>query len=247
MILPEVSVILHRSDVKINWGFRFQGGHDFRFRPHITKITQNSSCYGKVNVGDTIVSINGDVIEHMNHVDIVNILKYSGLEVSLMLRKGEYNVARRIKNNSVVPTLARPNAVPLQSYLKSSQPSYINNNFKPKSIHQQPAPSPMDELNNSETFPTNNQRNRRFATPLQPTSNYITDEQRSNINQAVLNNKNNHLNGHDIITPNGKSNNYGTYDAGNNNNYYYDYNDRSNGDEFNYHDNDDKEGDDDWL
>ncbi|CAF1026306.1 unnamed protein product [Rotaria sordida] len=92
-LFPSVPIFLERSSLDQNWGFRLQGGADYRFPLSIKKVTANSPSHNKLHPGDGIASIEGQDTSSMKHEDAENLIRNS-LRLELTLRRGQFSPIR---------------------------------------------------------------------------------------------------------------------------------------------------------
>ncbi|UJR15381.1 hypothetical protein I4U23_002329 [Adineta vaga] len=97
-LFPTIPVFLERSSLDQSWGFRLQGGIDYRLPLSIKKVTSNSPSHNKVFPGDGIATIDGQDTSSMKHEDAENIMRNS-LRLQLVLRRGQLNTIRPSKPN----------------------------------------------------------------------------------------------------------------------------------------------------
>ncbi|XP_077447574.1 PDZ and LIM domain protein 4 [Stigmatopora argus] len=70
------------------WGFRLVGGRDFSTPLTISRVTAGSkAAQGDLCPGDTILAINGDVTEHMTHMEAQNRIKNCTQQLTLMISR----------------------------------------------------------------------------------------------------------------------------------------------------------------
>ncbi|CAF1202963.1 unnamed protein product [Rotaria sp. Silwood1] len=95
-LLPTVPVLLERSSLDQSWGFRLQGGADFRLPLSIKKVISNSPSHNKLHVGDGLAFIEGLDTNLMKHEDAENIIR-NALRLQLILRRGQLSTIRPTK------------------------------------------------------------------------------------------------------------------------------------------------------
>ncbi|CAF1617510.1 unnamed protein product [Adineta ricciae] len=95
-LFPTIPVFLERSSLDHSWGFRLQGGIDYRLPLSIKKVVSNSPAHNKLFPGDGIASIDGQDTSSMKHEDAENILRNS-LRLQLVLRRGQLTTIRPSK------------------------------------------------------------------------------------------------------------------------------------------------------
>jgi len=89
-LFPTTPVSLERSSLDQSWGFRLQGGFDFKLPLSIKKVTPNSPSHNKIYPGDGVASIDGQDTTSMKHEDAENLIRNS-LRLQLVLRRGQLN------------------------------------------------------------------------------------------------------------------------------------------------------------
>ncbi|CAH8534790.1 unnamed protein product [Dicrocoelium dendriticum] len=104
-----VNVSLRRVDTSSPWGFRVQGGIDYKLQLTVCKTQSGSSAEGVLHRGDAILDINGESARNMCHKEATEKIRCSGTELHLM-------VSRRMKEDL---SDLRP-----QGQLKFSAPQY---------------------------------------------------------------------------------------------------------------------------
>ncbi|CAF1055305.1 unnamed protein product [Rotaria sp. Silwood1] len=92
-LFPTVPVLLERSSLDQSWGFRLQGGIDYRLPLSIKKVIANSPSHNKLHPGDGIASIEGQDATTMKHEDAENLIRNS-LRLQLILRRGQFTPIR---------------------------------------------------------------------------------------------------------------------------------------------------------
>ncbi|CAF1146873.1 unnamed protein product [Adineta steineri] len=95
-LFPTIPVYLERPSLDQSWGFRLQGGTDYRMPLSIKKVVSNSPSHNKVYPGDGIASIDGQDAQSMTHEDAENIIR-SSLRLQLVLLRGQLNTIRPSK------------------------------------------------------------------------------------------------------------------------------------------------------
>ncbi|CAF0885454.1 unnamed protein product [Brachionus calyciflorus] len=91
---PMIPIILERHDPSVPWGFRLQGGADYRLHLSIKKVNPNSPAHNKLHPGDVIVGIQGADVSNFTHQQGSDLIKMSGGSLNLLVRKGQYNVIK---------------------------------------------------------------------------------------------------------------------------------------------------------
>ncbi|CAF1286497.1 unnamed protein product [Rotaria magnacalcarata] len=105
-LIPTTPVELERSSLDQSWGFRLQGGTDFRLPLSIKKVISNSPSHNKIHPGDAVAFIDGQDASSMTHNDAENLIRNS-LRLQLVVRRGQLNTIRPTKG--IVKFNAGPN------------------------------------------------------------------------------------------------------------------------------------------
>jgi len=82
--MPSV-ISMKRNDLGVAWGFRLQGGKDFRIPLSIKKVTSDSPAgISGLSDGDIILQINGVPATEITHQQGINMIKAAQLELNLV-------------------------------------------------------------------------------------------------------------------------------------------------------------------
>jgi len=93
-----MTVQLHRGDSMTSWGFRLQGGTDFRAELSVKKVTPNTpASQGGLNSGDAIIAINNYDTRQMTHGQASQIIKNAGNVLTLHVHKGHGGMSSLLK------------------------------------------------------------------------------------------------------------------------------------------------------
>lgn len=84
---PLIPVVLERPDPSVPWGFRLQGGSDYRFHLSVKKVNPNSPAHSKLHSGDVVVGIQGADATGLSHQQSTDLIRMSGCTLNLMIRK----------------------------------------------------------------------------------------------------------------------------------------------------------------
>jgi len=108
MQAPLIPIQIERESPSHPWGFRLQGGADFKLTLSIKKVTQNSPAYNHLHAGDVLIGINGRDATMYTHQQAFDEIKNSGYQLNLMVRKGQYSLLKPVRpatkfNNQGVP------------------------------------------------------------------------------------------------------------------------------------------------
>ncbi|CAF0764286.1 unnamed protein product [Rotaria sordida] len=97
-LMPATPVLIERSSFDQSWGFRLQGGVDFRLPLSIKKVITNSPAHNKLHAGDGLAFIDGRDASLMKHED-AEIMIRNSLRLQLVLRRGQLNTIRPTKSS----------------------------------------------------------------------------------------------------------------------------------------------------
>ncbi|XP_074660162.1 PDZ and LIM domain protein 1-like [Tubulanus polymorphus] len=86
--MTTMAVTLQRHDKLQPWGFRLQGGRDFRMALSIKKVELNSPAHGYIGPGDMILGIGNIDASQLTHVQAQTAIKQQGNVLHLTVRKG---------------------------------------------------------------------------------------------------------------------------------------------------------------
>ncbi|KAK3101132.1 hypothetical protein FSP39_001197 [Pinctada imbricata] len=81
-------VQLHRQSSMEPWGFRLQGGRDYRQQLCVKKVNPGTPSAGQLAPGDTIVGINNANAQAMTHMQAQTMIKNSGNNLALTVMRG---------------------------------------------------------------------------------------------------------------------------------------------------------------
>lgn len=85
-----ITIQIQRMHQDQPWGFRLQGGRDFRQELSVKKVTPGTPAHGRVEPGDAIVAIGGYDAQQMTHGQASELIKQSGMVLQLTVAKGMY-------------------------------------------------------------------------------------------------------------------------------------------------------------
>ncbi|CAD5120925.1 DgyrCDS9480 [Dimorphilus gyrociliatus] len=83
-----MTVQLNRMDRVSPWGFRLQGGRDFRMALSVKKVEPRSPADGQLHSGDAILAIDGYDASQMTHAQAQQMIRNSGNTLQLTVNKG---------------------------------------------------------------------------------------------------------------------------------------------------------------
>jgi len=128
-------ISMKRNDLAVSWGFRLQGGADFRIPLSIKKVSSDSPAgIAGLSDGDVILKINGLDANAITHQEALNQIRSAQLELHLVAEKQKMSIIR--------PTLpAQKFAAPLGSelHLDASVDGTVNVTLGDNQVAAQPA------------------------------------------------------------------------------------------------------------
>lgn len=87
MTSPIIPIYLERQDPNQPWGFRLQGGADYRLNLSVKKVLPNTPAHNRLHQGDVIIGIQGSDASGLTHQQGHDLIKLAGLNLNLMVRK----------------------------------------------------------------------------------------------------------------------------------------------------------------
>lgn len=90
----ECQVRLHRDSLTTPWGFRLQGGKDFKTPLTVQRVFVGSPADGELHRGDVIESVQNYDTSNMMHKQAQDLIKQAGGSLSLMVRRSLQGRAR---------------------------------------------------------------------------------------------------------------------------------------------------------
>lgn len=87
MTAPMIPIYLERQDPNQSWGFRLQGGSDYRLNLSVKKVVPNTPAHNRLHPGDVIVAIQGQDATGLSHQQSHDLIKAAGNGLNLMVRK----------------------------------------------------------------------------------------------------------------------------------------------------------------
>jgi len=86
---------MKRNDQAVPWGFRLQGGTDFRIPLSIKKVNSDSPAgISGLSDGDIILQINGIPSTEITHQQGINMIKSAGLELNLVAERQQASIIK---------------------------------------------------------------------------------------------------------------------------------------------------------
>lgn len=83
----DIQVCLQRDALSTPWGFRLQGGKDFKTPLTVQRVFVGSPADGELHRGDAILGINGYDAANMIHKQAQDLIKNAGGTINLIVRK----------------------------------------------------------------------------------------------------------------------------------------------------------------
>lgn len=83
-----VNVTLQRENVDNPWGFRVQGGCDYKLQLTVCKTQSGSPSEGVLQRGDAIKEINGQSTRNLSHEEATDKIRHSGKQLQLIVNRG---------------------------------------------------------------------------------------------------------------------------------------------------------------
>ena len=87
MTAPMIPIFLEKQDAAQAWGFRLQGGTDYRLNLSVKKVLPNTPAHNRLHPGDVIVAIQGVDATALSHLQGNELIKSAGNSLNLMVRK----------------------------------------------------------------------------------------------------------------------------------------------------------------
>lgn len=119
-----IKVTLQRDSLQTPWGFRLQGGADFRSPFTINKITAGSPADGVLHRGDVILEIDNRPISSMLHTQALELVQRAGGQVTFLIQRGPYLSPLTLFSNHQRPVSAMAWSFP-------STTSYLDRTLHP--------------------------------------------------------------------------------------------------------------------
>lgn len=82
-----MNVALRRHSSANPWGFRVQGGSDYKLQLTVCKTQSGSPSEGVLHRGDAIISINGENTRNLSHEEATEKIKSSGTDLQLTIAR----------------------------------------------------------------------------------------------------------------------------------------------------------------
>ncbi|CAF1150552.1 unnamed protein product [Adineta steineri] len=127
-----IKVTLQRDSLQTPWGFRLQGGADFRSPFTVNKITAGSPADGVLQRGDIILDIDQRPTGSMLHAEALELVQRAGGQITFLVQRGLNPLASFIRNQR--PMSAMP-------WSLANTPAFLDKNFSPS---WSPTPGPLN-------------------------------------------------------------------------------------------------------
>ncbi|XP_048730492.1 PDZ and LIM domain protein 1-like [Ostrea edulis] len=92
--MATMNIQLSKQSVGDPWGFRLQGGQDFRQQLMIKKVLPDSPCMGRLSAGDAVVGINNYNAKQLTHAQAQNLIRQSGNNLQLTVIRNQSGLDR---------------------------------------------------------------------------------------------------------------------------------------------------------
>ncbi|CAF1158432.1 unnamed protein product [Rotaria sordida] len=150
-----MKVTLQRDSLHTPWGFRLQGGADFRTPFTINKINAGSPADGNLQRGDIILEINQQPISHMFHTDALELIQRAGGQITFLIQKGSNQIPHISLSQNQRSTSAVPWSYGNPSPSWSSSPNQLSplSYFRNRPLERIPEPKPLLSQTGSPMMP----------------------------------------------------------------------------------------------
>ncbi|XP_061178063.1 PDZ and LIM domain protein 1-like [Saccostrea echinata] len=92
--MTTMNIQMSKQNVMEPWGFRLQGGQDFRQQLTIKKVQPNSPCAGRLSAGDSVLGINNYDSRQLTHAQAQNLIRQSGNNLQLTVLRNQSGLER---------------------------------------------------------------------------------------------------------------------------------------------------------
>lgn len=132
----ETQVQLHRDALSTSWGFRLQGGKDFKTPLTVQRVFVGSPADGELHRGDVIESVQNYDATNMMHKQAQDLIKQAGGSLALRVRRSLQTRARsappapaplsqgRTRAAAFQPPPAAPSGGNMYGFVPKPQPQY---------------------------------------------------------------------------------------------------------------------------
>ncbi|CAF1086015.1 unnamed protein product [Adineta steineri] len=151
-----IKVTLQRDSLQTSWGFRLQGGTDFRTPFIVNKINPGSPADGNLQRGDVILIIDQKPVSSMLHNEALELIQRAGGQITFLVQRGSnlYSQAPSF------PQPQRPMSATPWSYANSN-PSWSSPThqltpmsfFRNRPLERIPEPKPLLSQTGSPMMP----------------------------------------------------------------------------------------------
>ncbi|KAA3674541.1 uncharacterized protein DEA37_0000716 [Paragonimus westermani] len=86
-VLAPINVVLRRSSAASPWGFRLQGGSDYKLQLTVCKTESGSASEGVLHRGDAILAINGQNTRNLSHEEATEKIRSSGTDLKMTISR----------------------------------------------------------------------------------------------------------------------------------------------------------------
>ncbi|CAL8080040.1 unnamed protein product [Calicophoron daubneyi] len=88
-VATSVNVTLRRNSAACPWGFRVQGGSDYKLQLTVCKTQSGSPSEGILHQGDAILSINGENTRNLSHEQATDKIRSSGTDLRMTVSRNQ--------------------------------------------------------------------------------------------------------------------------------------------------------------
>lgn len=161
--IQTIKVTLQRDSLQTPWGFRLQGGADFRSPFTINKITAGSPADGILHRGDVVLEIDQRPVSALLHVEALDLVKRAGGQITFLVQRG-LNVSGPLASfsqprpvSSLPWSLISPSSYLNKPYSAPWYPPATNANptvgFRSRAMERIPEPKPILSQTGSPIMP----------------------------------------------------------------------------------------------
>lgn len=144
----EMSVHLYRDTLSTPWGFRLQGGLDFKQPLTVQRVFVGSPADTNLQRGDVIIRINQTDVTHLAHKQAQDLVKMAGGEITMTVKRASqegYGIRTGSPQLVIVPSVPdpgfRPRPMEAPSGALGFVPALPRNLYRPQGPPQQTGPS----------------------------------------------------------------------------------------------------------
>jgi hypothetical protein len=103
--IQTIKVVLQRDSLQTPWGFRLQGGADFRSPFTVNKISAGSPADGVLHRGDVILEIDQRPISSLLHTEALELVQRAGGQVTFLIQRGPSLLTSFIQNTRPISAM----------------------------------------------------------------------------------------------------------------------------------------------